>query len=523
MGSRIDGLKQFIFGADSAAHKGASYTRDTLRGWRFPWGGSPDEQTTRDLKTLRARATDLRRNDPLAQGVEHTKATGVVGTGLALQAAVNRDFLGLTEQAADDWEGRAEMLFNLWAADPGHCHVKRTQNFWEQQDSAFRAVLRKGDHWVQLTTRPAAHGERLFQLALQHIAAERVSNPDGLGDTETLVQGVEKDPWGSPIRVHVSTRYPGYYRVGEVQAWSPLPIYHPDTGRRVVLHLARVLDDDETRPAPDLSPVIEQIKQLGRYTDAEINAAVVNAFQSLVVKSQTGQGLAGLPYREWAPNRKAYYEDRPIAMKEGQANILALFPDDDVTSFNPNRPNTAFEPFLMAAWSMIGTGLELPHELLVKRFQASYSAARAALLVAWSFFASRRAWLAARFCQPVYEAFIDEQVAFGRLAAPGYFSDPLVRAAYLGAEWVGDAQGQIDESKAVAAAKERIALGISTRKRECMLLTGQDYDQVRRQLDKEARQGAPAVESASAVQTAPQDGQQDQQDQQDDTGDTEHA
>ena len=429
--------------AGETAHKGASFLRDPLRGWHLPWG-APDEQTARDLKTLRARAADLRRNDPLVAGVEHTKATGVVGTGLALQAAIDRDYLGLDDAQGDAWESQAERLFNHWA-NGRDCHIKRTQTFYEQQDSAYRAVLRNGDHWVQLVQSPRPGAT--FRLALQHINALRVSNPDFLSDTEALVQGVERDEVGAPIAIHVSRRYPNAGRIGEVQSWQRLSMYNPANDRRVVLHLARILDDDETRPAPDLSPVIEQIKQLGRYTDAEINAAVLNAFQGLVVQSQTGMGLAGLPYKDWRGARQSYYQDSPIAMREGQSNILALFPDDTVTGFNPNRPNTAFEPFLMGAWSMIGAGLELPHELLTKRFQSSYSAARAALLVAWSFFIGRRTWLAGAFCQPVYEAFIDEQVAFGRLAAPGYFADPMIRAAYLGTEWVGDAQGQIDESK----------------------------------------------------------------------------
>ena len=28
--------------------------------------------------------------------------------------------------------------------------------------------------------------------------------------------------------------------------------------------------------------------------------------------------------------------------------------------------------------------------------------------------------------------------------APGFFSDPVLRAAYLGAEWIGPSQGQLD-------------------------------------------------------------------------------
>jgi capsid protein len=178
-------------------------------------------------------------------------------------------------------------------------------------------------------------------------------------------------------------------------------------------------------------------------------------------------------------------------MKTGTSHVVGLFPDDKITSFDPQRPNAAFDGFVQSFFKLLGSGLEIPVEVILGHFSGSYSAARAALLQAWAFYIGRRTWLAANLCDPVLGAFMDEMVAFGRLRAPGYFADPLIRVAYLGAQWVGDAAGQIDETKAVGAAADRIALGISTHKDECTALTGKDYDQVRRQLDKETRQGAP--------------------------------
>jgi len=131
--------------------------------------------------------------------------------------------------------------------------------------------------------------------------------------------------------------------------------------------------------------------------------------------------------------------------------------------------------------------LEIPFEVLLKRFNSSFSASKAALLEAWRFFNGRRAWLVTSFCQPVFEAWMDEAVARGRVIAPGYFQDPAIRRAYLGTKWIGDSPGQIDPTKEVEAARQRIELGLSTHAEECAALTGGDWETKHFQLAREVK------------------------------------
>ena len=159
----------------------------------------------------------------------------------------------------------------------------------------------------------------------------------------------------------------------------------------------------------------------------------------------------------------------------------------DISVADPKRPNTAFDPFVLAILRQTGVALELPFEVLVKHFTASYSAARAALLEAWKFFMTRRYWLSVNFCQPVYEAWMAEAVATGRISAPGFFDDPLIRRAYCGSEWVGPAKGMIDERAEVEAAQWRVEMGISTLAEETAALTGGDWEKKHVQSAKEFR------------------------------------
>jgi lambda family phage portal protein len=208
---------------------------------------------------------------------------------------------------------------------------------------------------------------------------------------------------------------------------------------------------------------------------------------------------------------------------------LDLRPGEDVTFADPKSPNPVFDVFVQSIFRQIGVSLEIPFEVLVKHFTASYSAARAALMEAWRFYLNRRTFISTYFCQPVYEAWMEEAVALGRLSAPGFFSDPMIRRAYLSAEWIGDAPGTIDPKKEVEAATGRVALGISSRKDECMQLTGKVWDNVNRQLAMEkverVKSGLEPPLTAATTDSSGSGGNKPQDSQQQDNGgnDTEKA
>lgn len=488
-----------VFNNYGAFKGGAGLARNPMAGW-WPRRGDPDELVTRDLDTLRRRSADLTRNNAIASGAIRTKVRGVVGTGLKVHASIDRDYLGLAEDEADAWEDRATALFTLWA-ESADCHVRRRYTFAEQQAIAERAVLVDGDCFIQLTN--ATRSELPFRLALQHIAAARVCNPQGEPETSTLVRGVEMDANGAPIAYHVANRHPEAARTGPLLTWQRLPAFDPETGRRRVLHLHTPLADDLTRGVPELAPVMETIKQLDRFTDAEVDAAVKSALFAFLVKSQTGEGLAGFQtVDDWDAARRDYYRDKPMAV-DGSAKVLGLFPDDEVLPWESGRPNAGYDPFMQAMTRQLGPALGLPQEVLNQAFLSSYSASRAALMQAASEFAIARIRVANQLCKVVWGAFIDELVAFGWLAAPGYFADPLIRAAYVGARWVGDAPMQLDEGAAVKAAAERVALGVSTLADETVGLTGRDWEQVRRQRDKEIRRGGVLPPAVTGQTSAP--------------------
>ena len=138
----------------------------------------------------------------------------------------------------------------------------------------------------------------------------------------------------------------------------------------------------------------------------------------------------------------------------------------DVKSVDASNAQSTFDSFTTHLIKQIGAAIGQPYEVLMKNFTASYSASRAALLQAWDEYKQRRTWFARDFCQPVYEMWLAEAVAIGRIHAPGFFSDPLIRKAWCSAEWFGPTMSILDPVKDVNGSRLRVQFGLSTLERE---------------------------------------------------------
>ncbi len=471
-------MKARMVMALAGAYKGASKSRRPLAEWNVS-AGDADTDIIAELPDLRERSRDLIRNNPLATGAINTKVTSIVGTGLVLRSRIDRNILGMSEDEADAWEKKTEAEWRLWA-DSTDCDVAGILNFAGIQDLNLRSTLENGDVFVLTPVRKKK--DRPYRLQLQTIEADCVCNKNNIGDTDTLSGGIQKDEFGAPTEYNILEGHPGNI-YAKNNKWKEIKAYGPKTGRKNVIHLFHKKRVGQTRGVPDLAPVIEELKQLGRYTDAELAATVIGSFFTVFIKSEYTGGM-GIMEPQTEVGGKASDKD----YKMGAGAILDLAQGEDISIANPGRPNESFDPFVLAMCRQIGTALELPFEILVKHFTASYSAARAAMLEAWRFFMGRRKWLADMLCRPVYELWMTEGVASGRIAAPGFLNgDPLIRAAYLGSEWTGPARGQIDEKKEVDAAEKRVDMGLTTLSEETAALTGGDWSLKHPQRAKEVQ------------------------------------
>jgi lambda family phage portal protein len=488
------------FTALLGSYNGASRSRRSLKEWN-PTNGDADSDILWDLPYLRERSRDLIRNAPIATGAIGTSIANVVGTGLKLQSRIDAEYLGMTDDEADAWEDNTEREWRLFS-ESKECDISRTLNFVGLQALAFRQVLENGDVFALL---PRKERRRVpYSLKIQLIEADRCCNKDYAPDSETLIAGAEKEAeTGAPTAYHFMNQHPGQVRVQKSNAytWKVVQAFGSNTGLRNVLHLYEMLRPGQTRGVPFLAPVMEALKQVSSLSENELMASTVASLFTVFIESDDGEIDFDLSSDGMAPETGAKASDPDIKMANG--NIIGLRKNEKISTAAPGRPNAAFEPFFMAIVTQIGAALGIPKEVLMRAFNSSYSASRASLLEAWRFFRGRRVWLVDNFCQPIYDVWLYEAIASGRISAPGFFAEPMIAKAYSGSIWAGDAPGFIDPAKDIDAAIARINSRISTLDEETTLITGGDFEKNVRQAAKEKRMLDKAELSAAPAPAGP--------------------
>ncbi|WP_100406664.1 phage portal protein [Bacillus solitudinis] len=445
---------------------GANSQKKSLAGW-MSQPGSALEDIEHNIEKLRDRSRDLFMGAPLATGALKAIRTSVIGTGLKLNTQIDYDYLGMSMEEKDAWETKVEREFSLWA-DSIHCDAQRMNNFYSLQQLAFLSWLLSGDSFVLLPVIPRENMP--YDIRVQILEADRVSTPKTEFDGK-IVNGVEIGKYGEVVAYHIAQKHP-HSTTFSKQEWVRVSKFGRTTGRPNILHLMESERPEQRRGVPILAPVIESLKQLARYSEAELMAAVVSGMFTVFIKSNNPDER---PMGEGVPVEDQVGDMDEGTYQMGNGSIVALADNEDVVNSNPGRPNTAFDGFVTSICRQIGAALELPYEILLKHFTSSYSASRGALLEAWKMYRMRRSWMAADFCQPIYEEWLAEGIAKGRIEAPGFFEDPVARKAYCGAEWNGPSQGQLDPLKEVNAATKRIEEGLSTRTQETVELGNGDF------------------------------------------------
>ncbi|MCL2547519.1 MAG: phage portal protein [Oscillospiraceae bacterium] len=457
------------------SHHGANENKKATKGWDSE-SGSPNEDINDNLALLRERSRDLYMGGAnIATGAIKTTRTNAIGSGLVLKPSIDNDFLKMTDEEAESWKQAVVREFEYFS-NSVNCDRFRLNNFYELQQLAFLSMLLSGDVFVLLPYKKRQGF--MYDLRIQLIEGDRVKTPESMTGNDNVNNGVET-AGGEVSAYYIMNSFPG--SANDDDSYTKVLTFGNVTGRRNILHLMESERPDQTRGLPVLAPVIESLRQLGRYTVAELTAAVVGGLFTVFVYEEFPQ----LDLGDSMDVEEQIDPDNPFTYELGNGSVVRMRRGEKIETATPGRPNVAFDGFVNAILRQIGSSLEIPYELLIKHFSASYSASRAALLEAWKMFRMRRKWFANDFCQPIYEEWLSEAVAKGRIYAPGFFDDPIIRAAYCKAEWHGPSQGQIDPLREATAAIRRIEAELSTREREAAEMTGTDFNVNHRQRVKE--------------------------------------
>ncbi len=462
---------------------GANTTKKSMRGWNYA-GGSAKEDIEDNISILRQRSRDAYMGIPAAAAALKTKRTNVIAGGLIPSPQLDSEFLKIGIEEAENLQAKISREFSIWADTPA-CDAERMDNFYQLQQLAFLSYLMNGDTFALMQEKEMPG--QPYSLRIKLIEADRVCSPDGYDrlypctvngyKVFQIVQGVETDQEGTVVAYWICNRHPlsGTYITGSADLrWTRVEAFGRNTGRRNILHLMNRERIGQRRGVPILAPVLETIKQLGRYTDAEITAAVLSAMFTVFIEKK--QASDDRPFGEMLPPDEQIDAGDESSIELGPGAICDLNPGEEAKFADPKHPNTGYDAFTNSLFRQIASALEIPPEVMFKQFVSSYSAARGALNEFWRTCTMEQDWFKDDFCKPIYEEWFAEAVARGRIPAMGFFSDPLVRKVYTSCVWSGPARTNLNPVQEVTAAKLRVEMGFTTATEETAQMTGGDWN-----------------------------------------------
>ena len=411
--------------ASGYSEAGASRIRRALRSFN-PQSSAPSEDINQNNYTLRQRGRMLYMASPVATSAIHTNRTKVVGVGLTLKSSIDHETLGLTAQQAKAWQKHTEREFALWASDKAACDATGMNDFTSLQQLALISWLMSGDVFALFQHQDKTR-LRPYSLRIHLIEADRVRTPSGMGaglipltegknpeNGNRIFDGVEVDASGMVTAYFVHNTYP-WQRTVETETHQRIEDYGKRTGLPNILHIMNAERCGQYRGVTYLAQVIEPLLQLNRYERSALTAAMIQCFFTAWITTEAGTSdtpfnevgagdIAGVPIEN-----PSGISSNPSELEMGEGTINILQPGEKVAFGNPTMPVTGFDGFVKTFCELIGAGLGIPYDVLIKEYNSSYSSARAALLDAWEDFRMRRAWFVSDFCQPVYEGCADGQ------------------------------------------------------------------------------------------------------------------
>jgi lambda family phage portal protein len=466
---------------------GASKRKIGLEEWKA-YSGTPDQDIICNLPLLRQRSRDLFMGAPLAAAAILTLRTNTVGNGLYVMPQIDGEVIGKSSEECAKLNKFISDEFELFA-DTVECDWNRRSTFYQLQDLVFVNQCISGDVLVTLPMKQRLGS--IYDTKIRLIEADRVVSPWVLmqkegdktkdGNLKTF-GGVELSEDGEVLAYWISKVHPLTLFASNVvnqtsidaKDFTRIPAFGEETGRPIALLVGEMERPEQRRAVPLMAKCLTELKNLQRYVESTTVREVIKSYFTSFVTSampstEMFSGIVDEQTVEEMWNRNPYH------VKLGPGIVNWMRPGDSI-SFPINAgPEDQFEPYVVAVTKFVGSCLGIPYEVLLKQFNASYSASRASLLQFWARIKVLRQLLVDQFCQPVYVAFFMEAVAKGIIKVPGFLDDPRAFRAWTKCSWSGAGQGSIDPLKEVMAADRRLKAGLSTLERESLEINGSDW------------------------------------------------
>lgn len=398
----------------------------------------------------------------------------VIGNGLKLQAEPNEEALTTENILPGDlkkFRKDVESRFNVYSKSK-HSDYHFMDNLHTKAAEAFETAFLGGD--VLCVQRV----DKNNNLNIQVIDGQHVKSP--VFDAElmaaikarrnTLKHGIELNKKGQHVAFYVLTEHKDHILGKHIR----IPARGKRTGRLLawMIYISKHRIDHQ-RGVPALTPILEKVEKLDRYTEAAVGSAEERAKivfsiehtpdsdgeNPLIGKARQAAGMSSNAARETsgydlgektAATVAATTSKQTFNMPIG-AKLKALHSTTEIQ----------YGTFSKAVFFFICAAVDIPPEVALQQYEQNYSSSRAAIN-GWDYVVKiYRQKFAEKFYQHFYNMWLELEVIKNKVSAPGFIAalqknEFMVTEAYSSARFTGKNMPHIDPLKEVNAVRKML-------------------------------------------------------------------
>ncbi len=455
-----------------------------------------------DHRALRASTRDAMYDSIHARAIITRFADTIAGEGLRARFEPNARVLGRTEEEMEDWGRDVSERFHLYMSSKDFS-TDGTLNGYQSQWLYALCQQRDNDFYARL------HYERdrgrISPLSVQHLDPDQLkgySYTPTDGALNYVSSGIEYDGKGREKAFTFLYKKPD----GDIEERT-IPKFGARSGKQYVIHAFRPEYAGQREGYSLYAHALQRFEELTTLHHSYLAKAILESTIGGWTKPSKDAPSSGA-MEDFSKESVDVVEDllsgtdvSAEAKEELRATVMRTFPElavrqpgsvwiansgpgEEVMAFKGDTPSEAFSTFIDNVVEYVSASSGMSIEVLKNKFGQNYSASRATLVLTWRIVNMWRSEMVADYLNVVAAAWLGEEIAAGRIQAPGW-SDPLLRAAWMNIRWIGSSVPNIDPKKEADARKTNVLLG-STTLDDCALeLNGSDGKRNRAQLKRE--------------------------------------
>jgi capsid protein len=403
----------------------------------------------------------------------------VVGNGFRINPSPDADILGITPEQAESWAKDVKTRFDLWARSKDS-DLTGTNTLYQNMRFCEWMYSRDGETYIRLNY--SDNPKLLNPVQISFLDPNQIRGDEFTYSLGPYSQdtGIVTDENGAETGYKVWIDDPkkkNRYKLVQI------PAVDKTSGRRLMLHGYNPEYAGQQRGYPEFSHGLEDFQDITSYSRSATKKMVNESTMGFTVENDMNDpgdmGLQDLDNTKAGPetissvktpsstprtlgvDAVSYRELNEATQTEtGPLYLLGGAQGDKLVQIKSAGPGEKSGEFMDSQLKILAASRGIPVSVASMAFNKSHSALRGELGLFTDTKEIEKDDVVSDNWDLVYEAWMSEEIAAGRIRAPGW-ADPILKAAWLRASWSSTRVPDVDPEKTMRATILAIATGLT--------------------------------------------------------------